>query len=252
MGLIDHPEGGYRFLPGIAPYSCGAVSAPGFEIAHVVLREPMPYARGFEVIEEFLASERRPRASLCGVELRSPEPFTFEGFAEFNARYARILEGWGLFVDGVNPVARTNVAPAAVRLAEPALYGFSYARPCDPSFSPTFVVAGAGELPEGVLAADGIVARGDISRAGIAAKAKFVMDLMESRLRGLGADWHRVTAIDIYTVHPIEPLIPEILLGRIGGAAILPLDWSWSRPPILEIEYEMDLRGVRSELRLAR
>ena len=37
MALIDHPTGNYRFLPGIAPYSCGVVSAPGYEIAHVIL-----------------------------------------------------------------------------------------------------------------------------------------------------------------------------------------------------------------------
>src|SRR5689334_7459578 len=128
MPLTDHP-GGYRFLPGIAPYSCGAVSAPGFEIAHVTLHRPVPYRKGFEVIQRHLSSEGRPRAALCGVELRSPSAFTFGGFAEFNAEYARILEGWGLFVNGVNPVARTNVAPEILPPDEPVLYGFSYTRP---------------------------------------------------------------------------------------------------------------------------
>ncbi len=108
MPLTDHP-GGYCFLPGIAPYSCGVVSAPGFEIAHVTLQRPVPYDQGFELIEQHLGSERRPRTALCGIELRSPRPFSFEGFAQFNAGYARILEEWGLFVNGVNPVARTNV-----------------------------------------------------------------------------------------------------------------------------------------------
>jgi hypothetical protein len=42
MSLIDHPEGDYRFLPGIAPYSCGAVSVPGFEVVHAVLQRPLP------------------------------------------------------------------------------------------------------------------------------------------------------------------------------------------------------------------
>ncbi len=31
MPMIDHPSGDYRFLPGIAPYSCGVVSKAGFE-----------------------------------------------------------------------------------------------------------------------------------------------------------------------------------------------------------------------------
>lgn len=250
MPLIDHPSGDYRFLPGIAPYSCGVVSKPGFEIAHLTLHRPVPYARGFDVIATRLASEGRPKAALCGIELRSPAPFSFQGFGEFNAEYARILEKWGLFVDGVNPVARTNVAPAAAAPAEPVLYGFSYSRPCDPSLPPTFVVAGAGELPEGVLAAEGIHRAGDTSPAGIAAKARFVMDLMENRLRGLGGDWSDVTAIDVYTIHPVEPLLPRIVLGRAGSAAIHGIRWFDSRPPIVGIEYEMDLRGVRSELRI--
>jgi hypothetical protein len=250
MPLINHPTGNYRFLPGIAPYSCGVVSVPGFEIAHVTLHRPVPYRQGFDRIEQHLAAEGRPRAALCAIELRSPRPFTFEGFAEFNARYAQILERWGLLVAGVNPVARTNVAPEVDPPAEPVLYGFSYARPCDPGLAPTFVVAGAGELPEGILAADAIVRAGDTSPEGIAAKATFVMALMEIRLRGLGADWPMVMALGIYTIHPIDRLLPQVVLSRVGRAAVHGVRWFYSRPPIEGIEYEMDLRGVRSELRL--
>src|SRR5262249_3543723 len=111
MGLIDHPQGDYRFLPGLAPYSGGVVSAAGWEIVHVTLHRPVSYRLGFERIERHLATERRPRGALCAIELRSPKPYTFEGFAEFNAGYAHVLEGWGLFVGGINPVARTNVSP---------------------------------------------------------------------------------------------------------------------------------------------
>jgi hypothetical protein len=147
MPLMDHPSGDYGFLPGIAPYSCGVASKPGFEIAHVTLHRPVSYAQGFQVIETHLADEGRPKAALCGIELRSPAPFSFQGFGEFNAEYARILEGWGLLVEGVNPVARTNVAPAVAPPTEPVLYGLSYSRPCDPSLPPTLVVAGAGNCP---------------------------------------------------------------------------------------------------------
>lgn len=79
MPLTGHPDGNDRFLPGIAPYSCGVVSAPGFEVAHATLHRPEPYLQGFGVIERHLVSEVRPKAALCGVELRSPRPFTFEG-----------------------------------------------------------------------------------------------------------------------------------------------------------------------------
>ncbi|MSR57596.1 MAG: RidA family protein [Planctomycetaceae bacterium] len=250
MPLVNQPRGDYRFLPGIAPYSCGVVASSGFEIVHVTLQRPIPYRSGFDRILRHLADEQRPRAALCAVELRSPKPFTFPGFAEFNGAYAAILERWGLFVDGVNPVARTNVAPATAPPTEPELYGFSYTQPCQPNLPPTFVVAGAGELPEGLLSADAIIAGGDISVSGIRVKARFVMDLMESRLVGLGGEWSQVTAVDIYTVHPLHDLLPEIVLGRIGPAGAHGVRWFYTRPPIEGIEYEMDLRGIRSELRL--
>ena len=119
MPLVEHPLGNYRFLPGIAPYSCGVVSSPGFEIVHVTFQRPLPYRSGFEQIEKALVANDRPKAALCGIELRSPKPYTFPGFAAFNAEYAAILKDWGVFVDGVNPVARTNVAPVILPPTEP-------------------------------------------------------------------------------------------------------------------------------------
>lgn len=250
MPLTDHPIGHYRFLPGIAPYSCGVVSSPGHEIVHVTLQRPIAYRTGFDRIAEFLVAEGRPKAALCAIELRSPQPFSFPGFAEFNAEYAAILQRWGVFVDGVNPIARTNVAPVVHPPTEPVLYGFSFTRPCLGNRPLTFVVAGAGELPEGFLSREHIVALGNTSPEGLAIKAKFVMDLMETRLRGLGADWPLVSIVDVYTAHSLTPLLPEILLGRIGSASIHGTTWHFSRPPIEEIEYEMDVRGTRTDIRL--
>lgn len=249
MPLTDHPTGNYRFLPGIAPYSCGVVSSPGFEIVHVAFRQQVPYRTGFDRIAASLAAHGRPKAALCAIELRSPCPFSFQGFADFNAEYTDILQRWGLFVDGVNPVARTNVAPVINSPSEPSLFGFSFTRPSAGSSQPTFVVAGAGELPEGILSREGIVALGNTTPDGLAIKARFVMDLMEARLRGLGADWPLVSTVNVYTAHSLTPLLPEIILGRIGPASIHGTIWHFSRPPIAEIEYEMDLRGIRTELR---
>lgn len=251
MQLIDHPHGNYRFLPGIAPYSCGVVSSPGYELVHVTLDQPVVYGVGFEMIDQHLKRVGRCRASLCAVELRSPCPFTFDGFAEFNGIYANILKGWGLFVDGVNPVARTNVAPEVVAPTEPALYAFTYSRPCDFRTPTTFVVAGAGELPEGILAHNAIVRVGETCPDAIREKAEFVMDLMEARLFGLGGAWSQVTAIDVYTVHSFDHLIRETILQRVGSSAIHGIRWFYCRPPITAIEFEMDLRGVRNEIRIA-
>lgn len=250
MPLIDHPTGNYRFLPGIAPYSCGVVASPGFEIVHVTLQHPVPYRQGFDRVSAFLDSEQRPKAAMCAMELRSPSPFTFQGFGEFNAGYAEILRSWGLFVNGVNPVARTNVAPEVTPPSEPMLYAFSYTKPTTQDFSSTFVVAGAGELPEGILNRDSIIALGDVSPAGLEMKARFVMDLMEARLRGLEADWDGVTTADIYTVHPVRQFLADVVLERMRPADSHGVHWHYSRPPIQEIEYEMDLRGVRLEIRI--
>ncbi|MFO1096057.1 MAG: hypothetical protein U0992_22540 [Planctomycetaceae bacterium] len=248
--LTDHPSGNYRFLPGIAPYSCGVVASPGYEVVHVTLSQPAPYRDGFQCIDRFLKEQNRPRASLCAIALRSPKPFTFAGFAEYNADYAAILKEWGVFVAGVNPVARTNVAPVVRPPATPSLHSFAFTRPCANATEPTFVVAGAGELPDGFLQRDKIVALGDTSPAGISTKARFVMDLMESRLFGLGAKWSDVSTIDVYTAHPLARLLPEIILGRAHAPGVNTVSWCYSRPPIEEIEFEMDLRGVRTELRM--
>ena len=248
MRLVDHPTGNYRFLPGIAPYSCGVVSSSGFEIVGVTFQQPIAYRTGFERIARLLAEHGRPRTALCGIALRSPRPYSFQGFAEFNAEYASLLESWGVFVDGVNPIARTNVAPVISPPAEPALYGFSFTKPCPDDRPLTGVVAGAGELPEGILTRAEIVALGDVSPHGLSTKARFVMDLMESRLGGLGLAWPMVSRANVYTAHSITELLPSVILSRMGTAAIHGVHWHFSRPPIEEIEFEMDLRCTRAEL----
>ena len=43
-------------------------------------------------------------------------------------------------------------------------------------------------------------------------KARFVMTTMQERLRTLGGTWDRVTAIDIYTAHPIHELVQHEIL----------------------------------------
>jgi hypothetical protein len=243
--MRDVPSGRYRFLPGIAPYSSGVVAMPDHQIVHATLRAPVPWRAGFELIARHLREIGRPRAALCAIALRIPKPFSFEGFAEFNAGYRALLASWRLLVDGANPVARTNVAPLVAAPPEPSLYAFGYTVP-GAAPRPTFVVAGSGEVVE--LAAERIVRRGETSREAMREKAAFVMDVMRTRLHGLGADWADVTAIDVYTPHPIEPFVRDVILGAAGAAAIHGVRWYPSHPPIAGLEYEMDLRGVGREL----
>ncbi|MDQ6665523.1 MAG: RidA family protein, partial [Acidobacteriota bacterium] len=185
ISLLSNPKGNYSFLRGIDPYSAGTVAHEGFEIVHVRFHRPLPLDPGFERVKQHLAGVDRPLQALCGIELRSPRPFTFRGFSDFNAGYVRVLGEWGIFQDGVNPVARTNIAPVIRAPSTPSLYGFSYTIPSQTK-AKTFIVAGAGELPEGSLDAHDVVRRGEISPDAVREKARFVMGLMSGRLRGLG------------------------------------------------------------------
>lgn len=249
MKLIPNPPGGYRFLTGIAPYSSGVVALPGYEIVHVTLRRPRPYREGFELIERYLAAQNRPRQALCAIELRSPQPFTFAGFAEFNGGYQKLLAEWGLLVDGQNPLARTNVAPEMSPPGEPALYAFSYTVPSDdPALPPTFVVAGAGDLLNGSLSAEAIIRPGETLAEAMQEKAAYVLGVMAARLAGLQMGWAEVTGVDIYTVHPLHSYLASTLLVGMGPAALRGVHWYYSRPPIAGLEFEMDVRGVRQEV----
>jgi len=246
--LIDFPGGGYGFLKGGFPYSQGVRALAGYAVERARFMSPVPLARGFAAIEAHLRSLGRPRTALCAAELRSPAQFSMSGFKQFNEGYVETLRQWGLFRDGLNPVARSNVVPEIEPPVEPSFYAFSYTVRAQTAAS--FVVAGSGEWPEHGTFPDDIVARGDVSAAGVQAKARCVLDTMTRRLTGLGTSWAAVTAVQVYTVHDIHAVVCEDIVPRAGnGAGII---WHYCRPPIVELEYEMDVRGVALERVLER
>ena len=245
--LVINEAGGYDFLEGIEPYSCGVVAREGFEVVHLTLDKLLPWRDGFARMEEYLKDAGLGREALCGVELRSPKAFSMEGFSEFNKGYRKLLEDWGLMVEGQNPVARTNVAPFDHAPDEVSLFAFSHTVPNVEIGRPTFVVAGGGEV-RGSLCTQNIVRLGEIDAVAMAEKATCVMDIMENRLMGLGVGWNQVTATDVYTVHPLRDIVEGVLLPRMGTAALKGMTWHYSRPPIVDIEFEMDLRGVAREM----
>ena len=251
--LIDNPSGNYRFLTGIAPYSCGVVAMPGYEIIHVTLQQPVAYQKGFEQIARHLASASRPLKALCAVQLRLPAPLSFEGFSAFNDAYQQLLTWWDLMLDGHNPVARTNIAPAWLPPEEPSLYAFSYTAPTsDNAVSPTFIVAGAGDLnDQGSLSPESIVRPTETSTDAMREKAGCVLQVMQERVDGLEVNWMDATTVDIYTVYPIHPFLADTILGRIDEAAVHGVHWHFGHPPITGLTFEMDLRGVRQEIWLS-
>lgn len=247
--LIDNPKGNYRFLRGIAPYSSGVVAMPAFEIVHVKFLQPPPLLLGFERIVQYLGSTNRPVQALCGMELRIPDPLSFDGFRRFNEGYQEMLIRWNLLLDGVNPIARTNVAQALFTLTEPAIHAFSYTIPASGSTAaPTFVVAGAGDLhDQSDLSASAIVRPGETSVEAMREKAAIVMKVMEQRLLGLQVSWLSVTNIDVYTVQPLHAYLGDTIYQPIGAAVRHGVNWYFSQPPIEGLAFEMDMRGVREE-----
>lgn len=242
---VEAAKGGYRFVPGVSQYSAGVAALPGFTLERVRFHKPLPLRQGFDRIAQILKDAGRPLSAFAACELRSPAPFTESGFVKFNEVYTGILKEWGLLPDGVNPVARSNVCPKINPPVEPSFHAFTYAVP-DDNAPTSFVVAGSGEAPEGKgNYRDHAVRLGDISPAAMVEKAQWVLGEMERRMTAFGGGWSQVTATQLYTVHNIYPFI-ESELGKRGifGQG---LTWYLNRPPVQDLEYEMDCRRVHKE-----
>jgi hypothetical protein len=242
---LETPHGGYRFMPGVSQYSCGVAAPPGFAIERVRLSRVLPMQQGFAKVAEIIEAAGRPLTAFCACELRSPAPFTEAGFRAFNDVYIRTLIAWGVMRDGVNPVARSNVCPKLDPPAEPGFHAFSFTTVA-PQAPASFVVAGSGESVEGQGDyRDHAVRLGDTSPEAMLEKAKFVLDEMERRMRAFGGDWSQTTAVQLYTVQDVYSIL-ESELGR-RGVLRNGLTWHFNRPPVVDLEYEMDCRRVHVE-----
>jgi hypothetical protein len=245
MPVLPFAPGGYRFVEGVFQYSAGVAAEPGHRIVRVQFRAPVPLEEGFRRIEKIITSSNRPLTAFCACELRSPAPFTEEGFTAFNKIYVGTLERWKIYDGKTNPVARSNVCPAIDPPAEPSFYAFSYIEAV-PDAEPSFVVAGSGEAPEGRgNYRDHIVRLDDVSPDGMREKARFVLGEMERRMGALGFGWKDATAAQLYTIHNVHPFFADEMVRR--GAARSGVTWHYNRPPVVGLEYEMDCRGVSVE-----
>ena len=241
----DFLPGNYRYIPGVFQYSAGVAALPGYEIRRVRFREPVPLARGFERVAHHIAAAGRPFTALCACELRSPAPFTEDGFRAFNESYVTTLREWGLFDGSVNPVARSNVCPEIDPPPEPSFHAFAFTVAARQAM-PTFVIAGSGEAPEGRGSyAAHIVRRGETAPDAMREKARFVLAEMGRRLGSLGFAWSDTTATQLYTVRDLYPFLADEIVR--SGAARAGLTWHFCRPPVRELEFEMDCRGIASE-----
>jgi hypothetical protein len=113
----------------------------------------------------------------------------------------------------------------------------------------SFVIAGGGEAPEGKANyRDHIVALGDTGPAAMERKIAYVMTEMQRRMSVLGVSLDAVTAVQVYTAHDIFPGLQKRLFP--AGALRVGLTWQYSRPPIVDLEFEMDCRAIPAEVRL--
>jgi len=226
---FDNTKGNYSFLKGISPYSAGVVASRGFAIEHARFQRALPLRAGFAAVDRHLkalgglAGAVRNRAVLAAsVQL--------SGFADFNAGYVDILQSWEILQDGLNPVARTQRCAEVDPPSEPQLYGFSYTVASERS-AITFVVAGAGELPEGSPRS----ARCDPPREGfrdaLAAKVGSSWDWMNPAY----TNWARIGRChhnDVYTVHDIKPCSrKKSCPGSARQKQARKITWHYARPP---------------------
>ena len=239
------PAGGYRYIPSVFQYSGGAAAEPGFVIERVRFHDPVPLAEGFQRIEQYIGAAGRPMTSFCACELRSPAPFTEDGFRAFNRVYVGTLERWGIFRNEANPVARSNVCPAIDPPGEPSFHAFCFTREAKDA-RPSFVISGSGEAREGGASyKERIVRIGETSVEAMREKASHVHAEMERRLTAFSFGWQDVTATQVYTVQDLHPFLADDIVRR--GAARHGLTWHFNRPPVQGLEYEMDCRGVALE-----
>ena len=239
------PAGNYSFIPAVFQYSSAAAADAGFEIERVRFDRLQPLAEGFATAADYIRSAGRPLTSFCACELRSPAAFTEDGFRAFNEHYVKTLAEWEIYDGATNPVARSNVCPEIDPPAEPSFHAFSFTRP-KADAPPSFVIAGSAEAREGAGSyVERTVRFRDVSPDGMKDKVRFTVSQMEGRMAAFGFAWKDTTAVQAYTVQDFHPVIADELVRR--GAVRSGLTWHFARPPVIDLEFEMDCRRVTRE-----
>jgi hypothetical protein len=242
----EFKAGGYRFIPGGFQFSGGVAAAAGHEIGRYRFRTPVRLMEGFARIEAVIKAAGRPLTAFCACELRSPGQFTEQGFREFNQSYVVTLGKWGIYDGKVNPVARSNVCPEIDPPAEPGFHAFSFTVPVAAGVAPSFVISGSAEA-RAIEASyrERIIRFGETSPDALREKADFVLEEITRRLTLFGVGWRDTTATQLYTIRDAYPLLADAFVRR--GAGHAGVTWHFTRPPVQNLEFEVDCRSVRVE-----
>ena len=247
--LVHHRSGAFAYLPASSTFSNGLVVAAGHRLTDWEFAEPQPLRTAFDRVDRELTARGLTWEALAGVELRSPAPFSPQGFADFNAIYTDLLGEYYPLSDGVlPPYARTNVAPVEVYLSEPCVRAVQIVEPYDGEGS-DFVVSGAAEVTTSVMP-ENTIAFGDTSPEGMRAKVDFVVAVLAERVADLGEPIEHATTIDVYTVHPLDWL--ESVIGATFLAAGRTGLHRWiAAPPVTGLEFEMGCKRISQRVTLS-
>ncbi len=248
---------GFAYLPGgKRPFSAGVIARPGHALVRVRPRAALPLAEGLDLVIGHLAARGLPRLALAALELRMPSALTPADFVTFNGDYATLLRERGLLPGEAFPIARSNMAPLFDPPATAMLNAFTYAAPADAApagfgrrdaGAADFVISGKPELredPLGIIAPD-IVAGGDTSPAGMAEKARFVIDALRATTVALGGDWRQLTGAHAYTTRPLDGAMGVL---RESGLASLGITLVAGYPPVTGLDFEVDVRAIATQL----
>jgi hypothetical protein len=86
----------------------------------------------------------------------------------------------------------------------------------------------------------------DLSPEGVREKVRFTAQSMEERLAGFGFTWKDTTGAQAYTIRDFHSVFADELVRR--GVARSGLTWHFARPPVIDLEFEMDCRRVLREV----
>ena len=87
---------------------------------------------------------------------------------------------------------------------------------------------------------------GETSPEAMRDKVRFTVAKMEQCLQALGFTWADAVSTQAYSVHNIGEFVGPEIAAR--GAAAGGLSWHFARPPLIGLEYEMDVRAAAREL----
>lgn len=241
--LIQNSKGNYEVLPSGAAYCSGIVANPGFDVVRAELQTWLPLEPAYAFIETHLKGIGRPVQAFCGIELRIPEPLTFDKWSSFNVPYLEQLRKWGLTSGDYSLVCRSNIALDLYPPATTSMCAFSYTVPAT-STGATFLLSGQADIGKD----NQIVAEGEVGPQAMQERARFTLDAVAETLSKLQLSWADTTRIALFHVHDIPDLWGSSLLGAMGEPIRRGVLVYRARPPIAGGEVELEARAIRHEL----